>query len=65
MQVDLIIEMADVTRDRIVLHLLHVMNHDYVCVASCGDEDVSFKDDYLTGLGIEFHPLRLEERRLD
>src|SRR6185437_9204192 len=45
--VDLVIEVTDVTDDRLVLHLGHVPGGDDVLVAGRGDEDVHLVDDVL------------------
>ena len=47
--VDLIVKVTNVADDGIVLHLGHVLGHDDVLVASCGDEDVSGGQDILHG----------------
>ena len=38
---DLVVEVADVTNDRLVLHLPHVLERDDVPVAGRGDVDVA------------------------
>mmetsp|Transcript_67426 Transcript_67426/g.191132 ORF Transcript_67426/g.191132 Transcript_67426/m.191132 type:complete len:347 (+) Transcript_67426:354-1394(+) len=45
--VDFIVEMPDVPHNRIILHLLHVLQGDDVLVSCCGDEDVNLLDDRL------------------
>ncbi|KAJ0949046.1 hypothetical protein HanRHA438_Chr01g0034431 [Helianthus annuus] len=54
--VDFVVEVTDVADDGIVLHLLHVRNHDDVFVTSGGDEDVSFGNYVVQGEDLEsFH----------
>ena len=38
---DLVVEVADVRDDRLVFHLLHVLDGDDIAVAGGGDVDVS------------------------
>ena len=38
---DLVVEVADVTNDRLVLHLLHVLQRDDVAVARGGNVDIA------------------------
>jgi hypothetical protein len=44
-EVQLVIEMTDVSNDGVVLHLSHVINHDDILVTSSGDEDISGSND--------------------
>jgi len=55
-QINLVIEMADVTNDGVVLHLSHVFDHDNLIASSCCDEDVSGLENTLESLHFEaFH----------
>mmetsp|Transcript_9352 Transcript_9352/g.21252 ORF Transcript_9352/g.21252 Transcript_9352/m.21252 type:complete len:499 (+) Transcript_9352:944-2440(+) len=54
--VNLVIEVADVSDDGVVLHLLHGVHHDNVLVTRRGDEDVAPLDDVLDGAhGVSLH----------
>ena len=50
--VDLVVEVADVADDRLVLHLVEVLDRDDVEVAGRGDEDVGGLDDRLEALDL-------------
>ena len=53
---DFIVEVADVANDRLVAHLLHVLQRDDVAVARAGDVNIAFGECALDGLDLEaFH----------
>ena len=47
--VDLVVEVADVAQDRVVLHLLHLLEGDDAQVARRGDDDVCRTDGVIDG----------------
>lgn len=51
--IDLVIKVTDVTNNSVVLHLLHVPDHNNVLVSSGGDEDIDFFDNRLDFLDLE------------
>src|SRR5437899_6393560 len=57
---DLIIEMPDVTNDGLVLHLEHVVNGDDVAVAGGGDIDVGATEGVFDGGNFEAFHRRLK-----
>ena len=53
---DLVVEVADVTDDRLVLHLEHVLQRDDVAIARGGDVDVGLAERLFNGRDLEaFH----------
>src|SRR5690606_30241999 len=50
---DLVVEVADVADQRVVLHSLHVLQGDDVLVAGGGDEDVGLTEHVLDALDLE------------
>src|SRR5690606_23980616 len=50
---DLVVEVADVADQRVVLHALHVLERDDVAVAGGGDEDVGLVQHVLDALDLE------------
>mmetsp|Transcript_17318 Transcript_17318/g.34925 ORF Transcript_17318/g.34925 Transcript_17318/m.34925 type:complete len:401 (+) Transcript_17318:560-1762(+) len=53
LHVDFVVEVANVTDDGVVLHLLHVLEHDDVLVSGGGDDDVNSADDVLEADDLE------------
>lgn len=51
--VDLVVEVADISQDRVVLHRLNVLEHDDVFVAGRGYDDVGVPDGLLDGDHVE------------
>jgi len=51
--VDLVVEMADVADDGVVLHLLHVVEHDDILVTGSGHEDVHVADKVVESVDFE------------
>ena len=62
-EVDLVIEVTDVTHDGVVLHLAHVVGGDDVEVAGGGDIDVRLRERILHGAHLE--PLHAGLKRAD
>merc|ERR1719229_58644 len=58
--INLVIEVADVTDDRVVLHLLHLREHDDVLVSRCGDEDIGLSKNVVQSDDLEAFHARLE-----
>jgi len=54
--IDLVVEMSDVSNDRVVLHLGHILDHDNLVVSSGGHENVGGLNDTLEFLNfVAFH----------
>ena len=57
---NLVIKVADVTHDRLILHLQHVLNSDHIAVASRRDVDVGFTQRVFHGGDLEAFHRRLQ-----
>ena len=56
LEIDLVVEVTDVTNDSVVLHLGHVFSEDNILVAGSGDKDIGSVDDGFHSLDlVTFH----------